>query len=334
MKLNDATLISLGGTPAKAVYLGSTLVWSATPPDPKGFTAFYEAGEATGSNQPTWWILIKGTAAADYALMFRPGPSPNSEAGYPQISALQGGAHPFPALTPVILSGAIAQHPLPVQITAGMNAIQIGRAIASEWNGVESTPGAGVPITLKVSVFPPIPMMLPRIPARVRAAFGTFDLTKDCVISFQPDSPLLANDAGFAHFFPLVAWQQDAGGHWVEYQPTTGIQASGTVVYTDVTGGFAPDPNAIPAGLGAVPVSMKWTWTDAGGQPLAGADMDVEIWFGPDANSLVQQGAAFAAKLDGNGEYTFNTDIDKGPGRYEYRGKIGSTVVTQVFIGV
>ena len=333
MKLNDATLISLGGTPAKAVYLGSTLVWSATPPDPKGFTAFYEAGEATGSNQPTWWILIKGTAAADYALMFRPGPSPTNEAGYPSIAPSTGTTQPYPALTPVMLNGAIAQQTRPVYITAGMTAKQIGDAIKQAWNGVESTPGTGAPVPLSVSIFPANPVFLSRMPARVRAAFGNFDLTQDVVVTFKPVSPLHGSDYFFIHFSPLVAWRKDAGGHWIEYQPNAGTQASGTVVYIDTTGGAVPDPNNVPAGMGAVPVGMKWTWTDAGGQPLAGANMDVEILFGPDANSLTPVGP-FTATLDGNGEYQFNTDIDKGPGRYEYRGKIGSTVVTQVFIGV
>ena len=329
MKLNDATLISLGGTPAKAVYLGNNLVWSATPPDPRGFV---DVGEHIAPDvSPMYYIKISGTAAADYSLMLRPGPNPGSDNDYPCIAPAQGGMISFSTLTPIVTTAVAAARPAPVPITKGMTATQIAQAIATTWNGQKSTSHAiGDAITLHVGILPP-PFWI-RLPAQVAATFGTMNPATDAVIRFSIDKSLTDN-YWFEFMQPLVAWRQDASGHWIEYQPNAGTQASGTVVYIDTTGGAVPDPNNVPAGMGAVPVGMKWTWTDAGGQPLAGANMDVEILFGPDANSLTPVGP-FTTTLDGNGEYQFNTDIDKGPGRYEYRGKIGSTVVTQVFIGV
>jgi hypothetical protein len=217
MNLNDVTAMKFGTVDVQAVYLGQAKLWPPVPPDPKGFTAIYEQGEDVLLNpDPTWWVLIKGTATADYSLMFRPGPNPADANGYPAITPDAGAVYGFSSLTPVPFAVS-TEPPVPVPITAGMTARQIGAAIKAAWNNVVSTPHAimGGTATLAVNMFPPIAALLGRIPARVRAAFGTFDITQDCVLMFKSSSPL-NHDSGFLHFSPLVAWRQDANGNWVE----------------------------------------------------------------------------------------------------------------------
>lgn len=87
------------------------------------------------------------------------------------------------------------------------------------------------------------------------------------------------------------------------------------VAYIDITGGAAPDPNAVPVGA---PVRVSFTWTTAG-VPLANTPATLEVLYGPDETHLRQIWWFPNLQTDANGVLTGSKDLDQGAGLYVFR---------------